>query len=92
MINQDLLYGVLVLILAYMRINPGKNILCYVILFLIALVILFPVEGWSTADAATTDAATTDPDIFYDFEAFPFHLEWHQEFLVCHFLEIRTLD
>ena len=30
-------------------------------------------------------------NIFYDFEAFLFHLEWHQEFLECHFLEIRTL-
>ena len=55
MINQDLLYGVLVLILAYMRINPGKNILCYVILFLIALVILFPVEGWTVSTSPSTD-------------------------------------
>lgn len=55
MINQNLLYGVLVLILAYMRINPAKNILCYVILFLIALVILFPVEGWTVSTSPSTD-------------------------------------
>jgi hypothetical protein len=64
MINQNLLYGLILFILAYMRINPGKNILCYIILFLIALVILYPVEGWSTGD----DDLEEGTNIFYDFE------------------------
>ena len=68
MINQNLLYGLILFILAYMRINPGKNILCYIILFLIALIVLYPVEGWSIADAATTGSATIGTDTFYDFE------------------------
>ena len=55
MINQNLLYGLILFILAYMRINPGKNILCYIILFLIALVILYPVEGWSVSTASSND-------------------------------------
>ena len=55
MINQNLLYGLLLFILAYMRINPGKNILCYIILFLIALIILYPVEGWTVSTASSND-------------------------------------
>ena len=60
MINQNLLYGLILFILAYMRINPGKNILCYIILFLIALIILYPVEGWSVADQQLQDRTYRD--------------------------------
>ena len=55
MINKILIYGLVLFILVYMRINPGKNILCYIILFLIALVILSPVEGWSVSIEPSND-------------------------------------
>ena len=59
MINQNLLYGLILFILAYMKLIQVK-IYCVIILFLIALIVLYPIEGWSVVDAATTGAATID--------------------------------